>query len=142
MLERWIKNEKLADILEFVVVIAGAWLAYQGLGLALGTQMPMVSVVSTSMVPTLNVGDLILVAAADYKVGDIIVFNAPGVRQGPIIHRIIAVNGDGTLQTKGDNNPGQLPYERSIAKSQIIGKARLALPLLGYPRLALFALGI
>jgi signal peptidase I len=142
MLEKWIKNRMAAEISEIIILIVCAWLAYQAMGLALGTSMPMISVVSKSMEPNLHIGDLIIVSSADYQIGDIIVFNVPAGKQGPIIHRIIAKNSDGTFQTKGDNNAGQLAYEKSISRQNIIGRARWAIPLLGYPRLLLFAFGV
>lgn len=135
------------EVLEFAVAIAAAFIVYQGFAFALGTSMPMVSVVSDSMLPALHVGDLMIVQRLDsYGVGDIVVYDLDRAwdecRQGPIIHRIIAVNTDGTYETKGDHNPRQLDCEHSVRQSQIAGRARFAIPLLGYPRLALFAIGI
>ena len=70
------------------------------------------------------------------EVGDIIVYNIPS--QGiPIIHRVVAENGDGTYQTKGDHNPGQNNYETSISADQIRGKAIFVIPYLGYLRVLL-----
>lgn len=61
----------------------------KGLGLAFSTQYPVVTVKSTSMVPTLNVGDIVFVyGRGEYNPGDIVVFN--GWRGTPIIHRIVA----------------------------------------------------
>ena len=68
---------------------------------------------STSMLPTLQPGDLVVVYPvpfANLKVGDIIVYSPPCSRTGTsVIHRIIQVESCGTGQpcylTKGDNNP-------------------------------------
>jgi signal peptidase I len=49
------------DIFEIVVAFVAAWLFLQGLGFALGTSMPVVSVVSESMEPILHRGDLLVV---------------------------------------------------------------------------------
>jgi len=119
---------------EIILAVITAFAAYQVLAYVLQTNTPMVSVVSCSMFPNMHTGDLVLVAKADYKVGDIIVYNSPA---GTIIHRVVKVNEDGTLESKGDNNFGQNPYEHNIAKEQISGKALLAIPLLGYPRMAI-----
>lgn len=73
---------------------------------------------------------------ASFGVGDIIVYGIPS--QGvPIIHRIVELNDDGTYQTKGDHNPGQNAYERSVQKSQIRGKVIFVVPYLGYLRVLL-----
>lgn len=125
------------DILEFVGVVIVAWLLYQGLGYALQTDMPMVSVVSGSMEPTLHVGDLLIISNASYAPGDIAVYMRGNVQ---IVHRIIDVTADGKYIFRGDNNPG--PDPAPVARSQLIGKVRFAIPLLGYPRLALYAAGI
>lgn len=82
----------------------------------------------------LNKGDIILIwGRGAYEIGDIIVFEA-GLRN-PIIHRIID---DNPFSTKGDNNPGQLNVEKEILSSQIIGKAAVRIPGLGWLKLIFF----
>lgn len=66
-----------------------------------------------------------------YNVGDVIVYSVPGIN-APIIHRIIKINDDGTYQTKGDNNSGQLNYEYSVKPEQIKGKVIFIIPKIGY----------
>jgi len=79
----------------------------------------------------LNVGDVaVIVGNNDYKIGDIIVFSPQGSRY-PIIHRIVLVNEDGSYQTKGDHNSGQLSYEYKVEKSQIHGKVLYIIPYIG-----------
>ena len=68
-----------------------------------------------------------------FSVGDVIVYKIPQ-QKVPIIHRIVAENGDGTFQTKGDHNAGQNSYERSVAPEQIHGRVILIVPYLGYLR--------
>jgi len=77
----------------------------------------------------------------ELKVGDVIVYKpCPSCEQ--IIHRIVEVRKysetDCHYSTKGDNNPGFLPFETDINYSQIQGKAGLRIPLLGIPRTALY----
>jgi signal peptidase I len=91
-------------------------------------------------------GDVIIVwGRFTPKIGDIIIFK-PGVESTaprPIIHRIVKINEDKTFQTKGDHNQEQLtslnnPYktdETNIKQEQIIGKAIIKIPLLGYPKI-------
>ena len=72
----------------------------------------------------------------DYKAGDIVVYMRGST---PIIHRIIEERSAGFL-IKGDNNP--VPDPGLVQKSQIVGKTILAFPILGFPRLFLFKLGL
>lgn len=83
-----------------------------------------------------EIGDMPVVQGADnYKVGDIVVYSVTG-QPAPIIHRIVAVNGDGSYQTKGDHNFGQLYYERHVTKSQIHGRVIFIIPKLGWVKVA------
>jgi signal peptidase I len=62
----------------------------------------------TSMLPTLEEGDLVVIQNVPFsnlQVGDIIVYNPPCSATGSsVIHRIIEPSGGGFI-TKGDNNP-------------------------------------
>ena len=139
-------------ILGLFVALVANW----GLGVVTGSNLPIVTVSSTSMVPTLNVGDIAFIKGQNsYEVGDIIVFN--GWEKEPIIHRIVAISDDGKIErydnwnqmndekilgygnekiyiTKGDNNPscdqcyGKLP----VKENEIYGKEFLIIPYLGW----------
>lgn len=97
-----------------------------------GNQVPMpfgvgASVVlSGSMEPALSVGDLLIVRAAeDYEVGDIVVYQSGRIA---VVHRITAIDGD-TVTTQGDaNNTADVP----ISMDAICGKVAVAIPLIGY----------
>ncbi|OGJ20628.1 hypothetical protein A3K73_04880 [Candidatus Pacearchaeota archaeon RBG_13_36_9] len=79
-------------------------------------------------------GDIMVVYGRfEPEVGDVIIFNAN--TQHPIIHRIINIKSDGTIETKGDNNNAQLPIEKNIPKDAIIGKAVFRIPKLGWLKL-------
>ncbi|MEM3405388.1 MAG: signal peptidase I [Candidatus Pacearchaeota archaeon] len=84
----------------------------------------------------MEIGDIIvLTKRGKIKVGDVIVFEANQKR--PIIHRVISIkeeNGKIIYSTKGDANPSQLPFEEKIEEEQIVGKAIIKIPLIGYPR--------
>ncbi|HLD19471.1 MAG TPA: signal peptidase I [Candidatus Nanoarchaeia archaeon] len=92
-----------------------------------------------------NKGDIIIlfgVKPDDLKKGDIIVFSAQNsrVRPDPIIHRVVSINGDpATVQTKGDHNLGQIRSpeldETNIKWTQVIGRASLRIPLVGYVKI-------
>ena len=64
-------------------------------------------VTGTSMYPTLEEGDMVVVLNVPYssiKVGDIIVYDPPCSATGnSVIHRVVAINSSG-FTTKGDNN--------------------------------------
>ena len=97
-----------------------------GMQANLNTPYPLLSVQSGSMVPTLNVGDLIVVQgtpATEIKVHDIIVFHEPGIPSTLIVHRVIEVlneSGELLFRTKGDHNPGPDPWE--VPASGLVGK--------------------
>jgi len=78
-------------------------------------------------------GDIMVVYGRfEPEVGDVVIFDAG--TQHPIIHRIVSIDGD-TIQTKGDNNNGQLPVEKSISKSDLVGEAVFRIPKLGWVKL-------
>tara|TARA_Y100000034_G_C6789279_1_gene353263 strand:+ start:207 stop:818 length:612 start_codon:yes stop_codon:yes gene_type:complete len=90
-----------------------------------------------------NKGDILFILGTKpekLKIGDIIIFTANS--ENPIIHRIIDIqNQDNELSfsTIGDNNQGQLSFEKSISSDKIIGKATLkVLPYFGWIKLIFF----
>jgi len=80
-------------------------------------------------------GDIIVVKGLKnhslYKKGDVIVFALPG--KTPIIHRIVSI--DSVVATKGDNNDFQLAEETNVKEQQILGKAVMRIPKLGWIKL-------
>jgi signal peptidase len=133
--KRFLDSSVFYIILGVVLALGINW----GLALALNTDMPVVAVESNSMVPTFSAGDILILQGASaqhLKIGDIIVFS-PGQDQTPVVHRIIAINPDGTFQTKGDNNNGQLAFEKRIEPSQIHGIAILIIPYLGWLKIGM-----
>jgi len=109
---------------------------WAGLTFALGTSSPAYVVSSGSMIPTLNVGDIIVVKDKDsfqtLKVGDIIVFHSPALDGRVIVHRIYSIATDQygvAIYTKGDNN--YAPDAWVVRESHYIGKVIFTLPYLG-----------
>ncbi|MBU2639225.1 MAG: signal peptidase I [Nanoarchaeota archaeon] len=85
-----------------------------------------------SFVNGFNKGDImVLIGTENINVGDVIVFDS-GLGGAPIIHRIVGVNDDGSLMTKGDHNIDQMFFERNINKDKVYGKAILKIPYLGW----------
>ena len=109
---------------------------WAGLTFALGTSSPAYVVSSGSMIPTLNVGDIIVVkdkgSFQTLQVGDIIVFQSPMGDGRTIVHRIYSITTDEygvAIYTKGDNNPA--PDRWVVRESHYIGKVIFTLPYLG-----------
>ena len=86
-----------------------------------------------------NKGDIIVVAnGSNPDSGDVIIYTIPD-QADPIIHRVVEVSGsDGhkVYKTKGDHNCGTNPFEEKIESDQIVGKARVRVPWLGWVKLA------
>lgn len=171
----WIVN----IILAFVLI---KFLIYPGIGLLLGTNLPIVAVISESMEHNgnfdqwwngavicqeelfnktkctqadwystrdiskeeflnypmhngFNKGDIIILKGVDFEnleKGEIIVFQSK--LSYPIIHRVVEKND--VIQTKGDHNQAQIISnklnEKYITRDQLIGKAWIKIPFLGY----------
>jgi signal peptidase I len=90
-----------------------------------------------------NKGDVLFIINADQdklKVGDIIIFQAPTTN--PVIHRIIKIqekDGKKIFSTMGDNNNGQIAFEKEITEDQLIGKAVLKVaPYAGWLKLIFY----
>lgn len=90
-----------------------------------------------------NKGDILFILgtkAEKLEVGDVVIFEASA--SNPVIHRIIEignVNGNLVFSTIGDNNGGQLSFEKNINSEQIIGKAVFKIfPYVGWIKLIFF----
>lgn len=90
-----------------------------------------------------NKGDILFVIRANpekLEVGDVIIFGAN--QRNPVIHRIIEIkekNGEKIFSTIGDNNPGQISFEKEIKSEQIVGKAVFRLvPYAGWVKLVFY----
>jgi len=103
--------------------------------LALHTDSPLMVVSSGSMVPVLNVGDIIIVRGVDPQsvtVGTIIIFHSPYEYDMPIVHRVIAVLSDGGslfFETKGDHNGVQDGWR--VPAENLMGVYVMKIPYIG-----------
>ncbi|MCK4567003.1 MAG: signal peptidase I, partial [Candidatus Thorarchaeota archaeon] len=88
---KWNQRSETTKTLFIIAIIVGVTLGGYGLfTVSMGTSNPLVVVESESMLPTLEVGHLLVLQARapeQIQVGDIIVFNA-GYHTKPIVHRI------------------------------------------------------
>jgi len=143
-------------------VLAAVLLAfslYQTIGMVSGTSVPVVSVVSDSMVPTFYRGDMVIVDGMEFSAieeDDIVVFSTPYMPM-PVIHRVINRSTD-SIDTRGDNNAGQVRFcvsdtqvqafdrscsegeqlvniEDGVQPDQIMGRVEFIIPYLGYAKL-------
>ncbi len=84
-------------------------------------------------------GDIIVVRGLknkNYDLGDVIIFQVSN-QNTPIIHRIIDIREEDKriFSTKGDHNDAQWEYELSMEEEQILGKAIIKIPKLGWVKL-------
>jgi len=173
----WIVNIALA----FIII---KFLLYPGIGLVLGTNLPVVAVISESMSHDgtfeqwwnstavcetngiaknckqsewyaqkgitkeefkdypmhngFNKGDIIVLRGSnfdDLQLGEILVYQSK--LPYPVIHRVVEKND--VIETKGDHNQQQIVdprlNEKYITKDQMIGKAWIRVPYLGYVKI-------
>jgi len=130
-----------------VVILVGLvfLVTYGGMAVAtivMKTESPIMVVPSTSMVPTLNVGDIVIVKGVDPKtitVGTIIIFRSPD-GSIDIIHRVIGIVNEGNVlyfQTKGDHNATPDPWSPGVPEYNVKGVLLAKIPYVGYVTLSL-----
>jgi signal peptidase len=126
-------------IKDIIIVGVGVLVIWIGLQVAFGTQNPFYVVASGSMIPVLQVYDVLIVQGhepfEDIEVGDIIVFNRPSDHNRVIVHRVASIIDDDpkTIRTQGDANPGSIPgTDFPITEEEYIGKVVYTLPQVGY----------
>ena len=123
-----------------VVAIAVIWL---GLQAVFGTANPFYVVSSGSMIPALEIYDVIVVEGNtpfdDIKKGDIIVFYSPKLyeqgKERVIVHRVSLEMGEDPkiVRTKGDANPSSIAgTDYPITEKEYLGKVEYVVPQVGY----------
>jgi signal peptidase len=134
------KNESRVPsiIKDVVIVIIGVAIIWLGLRFVFDTGNPFYVVSSGSMVPNLNVNDILVVrdgnSFQDLKVGDIIVFDRPDGADRVIVHRVAEIFDDSEgnhqiIRTKGDANDGSIPgTDFPIREDDYIGKVAYVIP--------------
>ena len=126
-------------IKDIAIVGIGVLVIWIGLQVAFGTTNPFYVVASGSMIPVLEVYDVLIVQGhepfEDIEVGDIIVFNRPSDHDRVIVHRVASILDENpkTVRTKGDANPASIPgTDFPITEEEYIGKVAYTLPQVGY----------
>jgi len=85
-----------AQILNFALVLSTAFMMWKGLSVVSDSPSPIVVVLSGSMEPAFQRGDLLFLwnRGADTQVGEIVVYNVKG-KDIPIVHRVVRRYGGG-----------------------------------------------
>ncbi|MHA1721436.1 MAG: signal peptidase I [Promethearchaeota archaeon] len=144
------KKEAILALLMIAVAVGGTFAFLGILRLSLHTDNPLVVVTSESMVPTINVGDILVIEGkdpADIKNGTIILYDSRGLWpnryvEEPIVHRVVNKYLNDTdnkwyFITKGDNNddtdPPDGPFgtEIPIPEERVIGIVTMIIPKIG-----------
>ena len=133
---RTIPKGIVKDVIIVGIAVLVIWI---GLQVAFGTPNPFYVVVSGSMIPVLEIYDVLVVSGHvsfdDIEVGDIIVFNRPSDHDRVIVHRVASIIDDDpkTVRTKGDANPASIPgTDFPITEEEYIGEVVYAIPQVGY----------
>ena len=140
-------RQSLAQVLNFALVLSTAFMLWKSLSVITNSPSPIVVVLSGSMEPAFQRGDLLFLWNRDEtaEVGEIVVYNVKG-KDIPIVHRVVrkhlsltpCAQGKAKLLTKGDNNvaddtelyaTGQNYLDR---EEDIIGSVRGYVPAVGY----------
>ncbi|OKL60662.1 Signal peptidase complex catalytic subunit sec11 [Talaromyces atroroseus] len=152
-------RQSIAQVLNFALVLSTAFMLWKGVSIASNSSSPIVVVLSGSMEPAFQRGDLLFLwnRGERAEVGEIVVYNVRG-KDIPIVHRVVRTyteespklktkNKNKTLEpsttpqkllTKGDNNladdtelyaRGQSFLDR---KEDIVGSVRGYFPGVGY----------
>jgi signal peptidase len=145
-LSRILTKLRKSPIARVAVLVALVFMiTYGGMAIArivMSTESPVMVVPSTSMVPTLNVGDIVIVKGVDANtitVGTIIIFRSPS-GSIDIIHRVIGITREGGelyFKTKGDHNPSPDPWVPGVPAEYVKGVLVGRIPYVGYVTLAL-----
>ena len=133
------KDKKYSIIKDIAIIVIGVVLIWFAVKVVFNVDNPFYVVSSGSMIPVLNVGDILIVKDGNtfnsLKVGDIIVFNRPQGGDRVIVHRIIEITdrfGEKVIVTKGDANDGIIPgTDFPIREKDYIGSVAYTVPKVG-----------
>jgi len=154
------KRQLLFQLLNLAMIVFSALMMWKGLMVLTKSESPVVVVLSGSMEPAFQRGDILFLdnSKSNLEVGDVVVFKIRD-REIPIVHRILKVHtkpdNEFELLTKGDNNrvddrglyaPGQLWLKREDILGRAVGTLRyigmVTIALNDYPLLKYVLLGM
>ena len=129
------KNKLVIELGVAAIALLAGWLI---LFAVFATPSPFYVVASGSMIPALEVNDILIVQGHetidDVNVGDVIVFDRPDGVQKVIVHRIVEIVDEEPriLRTRGDANQISIPgTDYPITKDDYIGKVIHVVPQVG-----------
>ncbi|KAK4871402.1 hypothetical protein LT330_000639 [Penicillium expansum] len=153
-------RQSIAQVLNFALVLSTAFMLWKGLSVVSASSSPIVVVLSGSMEPAFQRGDLLFLWNRDTRaeIGEVLVYNVRG-KSIPIVHRVVRtfpevegrvsakkvkeITVDTTpnthmLLTKGDNNLADdtelyaQDQDYLDRKEDIVGSVRGYIPMVGY----------
>ncbi|KAI0386660.1 signal peptidase I [Hypomontagnella monticulosa] len=135
-------RSQLSSALSFLLVMANLFMAWKFFSLISNTAYPAIVVLSESMAPAFQRGDIIVLSNWVHRVevGDIPVLWFEG-HPLPMVHRIVVAlhdeEGRQLLMTKGDNNDHTdvalyPPGQTYVYRDQVIGFVRAYVPYMGW----------
>ncbi|KAF3067136.1 microsomal signal peptidase 18 kDa subunit [Daldinia decipiens] len=136
-------RQAAAQLLNFGLILSTAFMMWKGLSVFADSPSPIVVVLSGSMEPAFQRGDLLFLwnrnILAETDVGEVVVYNVRD-KEIPIVHRVVRKFGTGAharLLTKGDNNAADDTelYARGqdyLERKDIIGSVFAYIPFVGY----------
>ncbi|PHH78419.1 hypothetical protein CDD80_6924 [Ophiocordyceps camponoti-rufipedis] len=136
-------RQAAAQLMNFALILSTAFMMWKGLSVITDSPSPIVVVLSGSMEPAFQRGDLLLLwnrnLLSETQVGEVVVYNVKD-KDIPIVHRVVRKFGTGDkakLLTKGDNNVADDTdlYARGqdyLERKDIIGSVVGYVPFVGY----------
>ncbi|KAM3714064.1 hypothetical protein ACJW31_01G303700 [Castanea mollissima] len=136
-------RQTLSQAVNLGLILTSALIIWKGLICITGSESPVVVVLSESMEPGFQRGDILFLHMSKdpIRAGEIIVFNVDG-HDIPIVHRVIKVHerqdtGEVYILTKGDNNheDDRVLYAQGqhwLQRHHVMGRAVGFLPYVGW----------
>ena len=89
-------RQMLAQVLNFALILSTAFMMWKGLSVLADSPSPIVVVLSGSMEPAFQRGDILLLwnRGLDTRIGEVVVYNVKG-KDIPIVHRVMRRFGGG-----------------------------------------------
>jgi signal peptidase len=112
-------RQAAAQVLNFALILSTAFMMWKGLSVVSDSPSPIVVVLSGSMEPAFQRGDLLFLwnrnILEETKVGEIVVYNVKG-KDIPIVHRLVRKFGFGYVCFENEFGPILIIYDRDEAK--------------------------
>ncbi|KAH7131586.1 hypothetical protein B0J13DRAFT_587847 [Dactylonectria estremocensis] len=145
-------RQAAAQLMNFALILSTAFMMWKGLSVITDSPSPIVVVLSGSMEPAFQRGDLLFLwnrnLMSETQVGEVVVYEVRD-KDIPIVHRIVRKFGSGDyysekakLLTKGDNNMSDdtelyAKGQDYLVRKDIIGSVVGFVPFVGYVTIVL-----